>query len=146
MYRNWADRETYGELQERNDDPRWHVDDTPVYGDPRARFYDRSNPDHPPMPPDDPAADRYMVRANGIKGYSHWHKDGDAPWIEDPAWRDSLDLDKDGALVLKQDSVVLLGFIQSREFQTQLETLYLSALSLTLNRFEFALHWFATNS
>src|SRR5262249_39564045 len=89
---------------------------------------------------------QYMVRANGIKGYSHWHKDGDAPWIEDPAWRDALDLDKDGALVLKQDTVVQLGMIQSREYQTQLEALYLSALALTLNRFEFALHWFATNS
>ncbi|CAN5546786.1 hypothetical protein BH10PLA2_BH10PLA2_25230 [soil metagenome] len=146
MYRNWADRETYGEVQERNGDPRWHIDDVKVYGDPRARFYDPFNPDHPPMPPDDPAADQYMVRANGIKGYSHWHKDGDAPWIEDPAWRESLDLDKEGALVLKQDSVVQLGFIQSREYQTQLETLYLSALALTLNRFEFALHWFATNN
>jgi outer membrane protein TolC len=146
MYRNWADRETYGEVEERNADPRWHIDDVRVYGDPRARFYDPFNPDHPPMPPDDPAADQYMVRANGIKGYSHWHKDGDAPWIEDPAWRDSLDLDKSGALVLKQDNVVQLGFIQSREYQTQLETLYLNALALTLNRFEFALHWFATNS
>jgi outer membrane protein TolC len=146
MYRNWADRETYGEVQERNADPRWHIDDVRVYGDPRARFYDPFNPDHPPMPPDDPAADQYMVRANGIKGYSHWHKDGDAPWIEDPDWRDSLDLDKTGALVLKQDNVVQLGFIQSREYQTQLETLYLNALALTLNRFEFALHWFATNS
>jgi outer membrane protein TolC len=146
MYRNWADRETYGEVQERNADPRWHIDQVRVYGDPRARFYDPFNPDHPPIPPDDPAAAQYMVRANGIKGYSHWHKDGDAPWIEDPAWRDSLDLDKEGALVLKQDSVVQLGFIQSREYQTQLETLYLSALALTLNRFEFALHWFATNN
>ena len=98
------------------------------------------------MPPDDPAAAQYMVRADGIKGYSHWHNDGDAPWIEDPDWRDALDLDKQGALVLKQDSVVLLGFIQSREFQTQIETLYLNALGLTLNRFEFALHWFATNN
>lgn len=146
MYRNWADRETYGEVQERNNDPRWKVEKLSVYGDPRARFYDPFNPDHPPMPPDDPAADQFMIRADGIPGYKHWHKDGDAPWIEDPAWRDALDLDKEGALVLKQDSVVQLGMIQSREYQTQLENLYLSALALTLNRFEFALHWFATNS
>ncbi len=145
-YRNWADRETYGEVQERNDDPRWRVDHLSVYGDPRARFYDPFNPDRPPMPPDDPAADRFMVRADGIKGYKRWHKDGDAAWIEDPAWRDSLDLDKEGALVLKQESVVQLGFIQSRDYQTQLETLYLSALALTLNRFDFALHWFLTNN
>jgi outer membrane protein TolC len=144
-YRNSADRETYSEVQERNDDPRWQVEHLSVYGDPRARFYDPFNPDHPPMPPDDPAADQFMIRADGIRGYSHWHKDGDAPWIEDPAWRDSLDLDKEGALVLKRDDVVKLGFIQSRDYQTQLETLYLSALSLTLNRFDFALHWFLTN-
>ena len=42
------------------------------------------------------------------------------------------------ALLLKQDDVVKLGFVQSRDYQTQLETLYLSALSLTLNRFDFA--------
>jgi outer membrane protein TolC len=146
FYRNWADAETYGEVQERNNDPRWEVDKLTVYGDPRARFYDPYNPDHPPLPPDDPAAAQYMVRADGIKGYKGWHKDGDAPWIEDPGWRDYLDLDKSGALVLKQDDLIEIGVINSREYQSQLEALYLNALALSLNRFEFALHWFGTNN
>ena len=144
-YRNWADKDTYGVVQERNDDPRWEADKLTIYGDPKARFHDPFDPDHEPMPPDDPAANQYMQRAGGIKGYKKWHKNGDAPWIEDPSWRDYLDLDKDGALVLKQDNVVELGVIQSRDYQTQLETLYLSALGLTLNRFNFALQWFLTN-
>src|SRR5580704_1229794 len=94
-YRNWADQDTYGVVQERNCDPRWEADKLTVYGDPRARFHDPFDPDHEPMPPDDPAADQYMQRAGGIKGYKKWHKNGDAPWIEDPSWRDYLDLDKE---------------------------------------------------
>lgn len=146
FYRNWADRETFDCVQERNNVPVWHVPDLRVYPDPRARFFDPFNPDREAMPPDDPAADKYMIRADGHRGWRGWHHDGDAPWIEDPSWRDYLELDKDCALLLKQDTVVELGVIHSREYQNQLESLYLNALALTLNRFEFALHWFATNT
>jgi len=48
MYRNWADRKTYGEVQERNNDPRWKVEKLSVYGDPRARFMIHSIPIIPP--------------------------------------------------------------------------------------------------
>src|SRR5262249_48716911 len=36
--------------------PAWAIENWHVYPDPRARFGDPSDPDHPPMPPDDPAA------------------------------------------------------------------------------------------
>src|SRR5438445_1163463 len=141
-YRRYADRETYQAIDERDHDPRWAVPRISVEPSPESRLYDPFNPDRPPLPPDDPAAHRYMHRVNGIRGYRRWHKDGDAPWIEDPAWRDSLQLREDGVLVLTPDRAIELGLLQSREYQTALEALYLNSLALTLNRFEFALHWF----
>src|SRR5262245_51948540 len=44
------------------------------------------------------------------------------------------------------DKAVYIALRNSREFQTELENLYLVALSLTLNRFEFSLQWFLTNA
>jgi outer membrane protein TolC len=145
-YRTQADRESYGAIRERNGDPRWSLPRISVNTPPVSRLYDPFNPDRPPLPPDDPAAYRYMVCPNGIHGSRRWHKDGDAPWIEDPEWRNSLNLDKDGVLVLNPDRAVELGLLNSREYQTQIEQVYLDALALTFQRFEFDLHWFLTNN
>jgi hypothetical protein len=43
-------------LTEKDQYPDWQIEQYHVYPDPRARFADDSNPDCPPMPPDDPAA------------------------------------------------------------------------------------------
>jgi outer membrane protein TolC len=144
-YRRQADRETYSAIAERDRDPRWALPRISIDTPPQSRLHDPFNPDFPPMPPDDPAAHRYMHCVNGIKGYRHWHRDGDAPWIEDPAWRAFLDLTPDGVLILSPDRSIELGLLNSRQFQTQLEQLYLTSLALTLNRFEFAVHWFFDN-
>jgi hypothetical protein len=40
----------------QKDDPLWSLEGWHVYPNPDARFGDNSNPDRPPMPPDDPAA------------------------------------------------------------------------------------------
>jgi outer membrane protein TolC len=146
FYRTSADREVYGAIDERDHDPRWALPRIDVYPSPDSRLYDPFDPDHPPLPPDDPAAFRYMKRANGIRGYRHWHKDGDAPWIEDPDWRNTLPLDEKGVLNLTPQRAVGLGLLNSPDYQIQLENLYLTALTLTLNRFEFDLHWFGTNA
>ncbi len=145
FYRTAADRETYGAINERNCDPRWALPRIGVYPAPGSRLYDPFNPDHPPLPPDDPAAFRYMKCANGIRGYRHWHKDGDAPWVEDPGWHNSLPLSDKGVLDLTPQRAVGLGLLNSPDYQIQLENLYLTALTLTLNRFEFDLHWLGTN-
>jgi outer membrane protein TolC len=145
FYRRQADKESYHAIDERNHDPRWAVPRIALDTPPQSRLHDPFNPDHPPMPPDDPAAHRYMHCANGLRGYLHWHKDGDAPWIEDPEWLNSLSLTPDGVLVLTPERAVEVGLLDSRTYQQQLDNLYLTALALTLNRFEFALHWFGTN-
>jgi hypothetical protein len=144
-YRRSADREIYGEIQERNCDPRWALPRITVDTPPQSRLFDPFNPNRPPLPPDDPAADRYMRWVNGMHGYRRWHKNGDAPWIEDPGWRAFLELSDQGILVLTANRAVELGFLNSRDYQTQLETLYTTALALSFERYEFALHWFLTN-
>lgn len=44
---------------------------------------------------------------------------------------------KSNAFLLNMDQIAQLGFLNSREFQTQREELYLTALSLTAQRFSF---------
>jgi outer membrane protein TolC len=144
-YRRQADQETYSAISERADNPKWPIGNDSIIPPPQSRLYDPFNPDRPPMPPDDPAAQRYMIVADGQPGSRHWHDDGDATTIESPLWSEFLRTGPDGKVVLTPESAVELGLLNSREYQTALETLYETALLLTLNRFEFALHWFAIN-
>src|SRR5262245_10216181 len=56
FFRNSADREVESILTAKNKYPFWAIENWHVYPDPRARFADPTNPDRPPMPPDDEAA------------------------------------------------------------------------------------------
>ena len=56
FFRQRADREVAEILTEKDKNPAWKIEQYHPYPDPRARFFDPSNPDRPPMPPDDPAA------------------------------------------------------------------------------------------
>jgi outer membrane protein TolC len=56
FYRNRADQEVDALFAEKDKYPDWKIDDFHVYPDPRSRNADWTNPDRPPMPPDDPAA------------------------------------------------------------------------------------------
>jgi outer membrane protein TolC len=145
FYRRSADRETYQVIGQHSDEAVWPIASPNITPPPPSRLANPFDPDHPPLPPDDPAADRFMMRPNGIRGSRHFHDNGDAPFIEDPAWRATLVLNADGKLELTPEKAVELGLLDSREYQTALETLYLTALGLTLNRFEFDCHWFLTN-
>jgi outer membrane protein TolC len=146
FWRNWADRDTYAATEERDKDPRWALPRISIDTSPKSRLYDPYDPNYPAMPPDDPAADQYMRRVFGMRGSKIWHRNGDAPWIEDPSWRAFLPLNSEGKLVLSPDGSVELGLLNSREYQTQLENLYVTALGLTLNRFDFQLHWLFNNT
>lgn len=98
------------------------------------------------MPPDDPKAHRDMHCPHDQPGYQHWHDQGDAASIESTHWKKTLNLSDKGQLQLSADRAVDLGLIHSREYQFELESLYLTALSLTLQRFEFDLQWFGGNT
>lgn len=56
FFRKAADREVNEILAEKDREPFWKIENFHVYPNPRARFADPTNPDRPPMPPDDPAA------------------------------------------------------------------------------------------
>ena len=58
FYRKSTDIEAEQVITEKNVYPSWGVEQWHVYPDCRARFADFSDPDHPPMPCDDPAAER----------------------------------------------------------------------------------------
>jgi outer membrane protein TolC len=53
FYRVTADKEVDGILAEKDVVPTWKIEQYHVYPDPRSRFADPYDPDHPPMPPDD---------------------------------------------------------------------------------------------
>src|SRR5689334_4559026 len=55
-FRRAADKEVDAVLCEKDKYPQWGIQQYHVYPDPRARFADPTDPDRPPMPPDDPAA------------------------------------------------------------------------------------------
>ncbi|HZY90230.1 MAG TPA: hypothetical protein VFE78_35740, partial [Gemmataceae bacterium] len=56
FYRDRADKEVDALLAEKDKYPDWKIEDYQVYPDPRSRNADWTNPDRPPMPPDDPAS------------------------------------------------------------------------------------------
>ena len=145
-YRNWADRESYPIVAERILQPQYDIGRTQVEPDPASRLFDPFDPDHPPKPPDDPAAGVFMAQPGGMRGARNWDKDGVTDQIEPEGWEIALERDENGVVHLTQDKAVEVALLNSRENQTAIEDVYLAALALTLNRFEFALQWFGRNS
>lgn len=145
FYRLWADRETYPIVVERYVFPEYDIGRIDITPAPESRLYDPSNPDHSPRPPDDPAAAVFMARPNGMKGARIWNHDGVSDRIEPEGWEAALQRDDKGVVKLNQDRAVEVALLNSREYQTALEAVYLAALGLTLDRFEFDLHWFGRN-
>jgi outer membrane protein TolC len=144
-YRRSADRETYPTIAEHVVSPAYAIGRTRVEPAPVSRIADPFDPDHPPKPPDDPASAIFMARPNGMLG-ARWGRDGYADQVEPAGWEQVLRPGPDGTVRLDQDSAVEIALLNSREYQTAVEDVYLQALALTLNRFEFAVRWFGTNT
>lgn len=184
FYRERADREVHSVLRQKDRFPAWKIEQYHVYPDPRARFADPTNPDRPPMPPDDPAAK--LLGPNPQKpgkagiawiegtGYLELLAAFDAenraavqpahpfgPIQPEEIRQASLRLARQKeegpeigpaprrieeprpAFKLRLDQAVELALINSREFQTRREDLYLAALPVTEERFSFAFQFFA---
>ncbi|MFI4853019.1 MAG: TolC family protein [Gimesia chilikensis] len=154
----WADQanaDSYEILAEKADDPAWELPRYDVEPDPRSRFYDPYDPNHEPLPPDDPAANVYMHWLQCKKGYKSWHKFGRALSIENPDWLVQYGISPElsaemaaagnslpGTELPALEEVTLqeaidIANINSREYQFQIENLFLSALDLTFGRFQF---------
>ena len=135
-YRYRADRDVYGIEGERYTDPRWNLPRRPVEADPRSRIDYRFDADKEPIPPDDDSARLYQVSAGRPLEFANWAKRGTAP-IESDAWTQYLPRQADGSVLLSRESVIQLALLNSRDYQTQIENLYTSALAVSLARFNF---------
>ncbi len=144
-YRRRADREAYGLIGCAASDPRWALKDYSITPNPASRMFDPNDPDRPPMPPDDPTSAELMRFIDGKRGWPHWDRNGFTPCVQNPAWLNSLPLD-DGVLVLDRGTAVRTALLNSRDYQSELEQLYLSALDVTYQRFRFDAQFFGTNS
>ncbi len=103
--------------------------------DPRSRFFDPFNPDRPPMPEDDPQSHQFMLMVDKKRGYPLWEANGRTNTAENPQWLNFLPLDERGVLVLSLDDAVRTALLHSAAYQQNLESLYLSALDVSSERF-----------
>jgi outer membrane protein TolC len=142
-YRRDADREAYGLISSHIVCPQFDVGRTRVEPDAASRLFDPDDPDHPRRPPDDPIARLFMNRPGGMRGGKRWDRDGIADSIENPAWEVLLGIDANGKLKLDQNRAMEIALLDSREYQTQIELLYSTALDLSLAQYHFAPQWFA---
>ncbi len=142
FYRRKADAQAYALLREKATHPHWPLERVSIDVDPRSRMYDPFNPDRPPMPPDDPVSHQFMHYVDGKKGYPRWHANGDTPFVENPHWKEYLPLDDDGVLTLDSSDSVRMALTHSPDYQSQFETLYLSALDVSTERFRFDKQFF----
>jgi hypothetical protein len=170
FFRERADRDIGNLLTEKNVFEPWKIEDWHVYPDGRARFADPTNPDRPPMPPDDPAARALspnpqrpgkagvaLIEGTGyldlLAAWDSMNRAEAAPALPPvsggvqpaqytaPASDTSLE---SHAFLIKLEQACELGLINSREYQDQRENLYLAALPVSLQRFSFAAQFLAT--
>ena len=145
-YRKSADRETYPIIAERVVSPAYAVGKITVEAAPLSRIADPTSQDRPAKPPDDVAAAGFMAHPGKFRGAQGWDQDGVIDRIEPDGWAACLGLEPDGTLKLNRDKATEIALDNSREYQTQRESVYLNALGLTLNRFEFDARYFGRNS
>jgi hypothetical protein len=114
--------------------------------DPRSRMFDPNSPDCPPRPPDDPVSHKFMQCVDGKPGAPVWNKMATTTRVDNPTWKDHLPRDKDGNVVLDLTGAVQVALLESPNYQQQLETLYLSGLDVTFERFRFDSQFFGGSS
>ena len=140
LYRQKADKEVYAAIAHKAE--ALDLSDNPlnpnIDPNPESRLFDSFDPDHPPMPPDDPMSHELMRRVDGKKGASEWNQPGLPETVQNPEWAKVLPHDESGSVVLNLKSAVHLARINSRDFQHEKEDLYLSALDVTFERYQFS--------
>lgn len=142
-YRKQADCEAHSLIDEKlADSSQNHGGPLRVQIDPRSRMFNPFDLDFQPMPQDDPSSHRYMHRVDGRKGYPLWHAAGTTNASENPGWWQFLPLDENGVLKLNADTAVQLALLHEPDYQQQVETLFLSALDVSSERFRFDTQFF----
>ncbi len=141
-YRRQADAEARMLIREKLNDPRWNGVSTTIQISPESRMYDQFSADNPPMPPDDPASHEFMHCVDDKQGYAQWHANGDTRYVANPEWLSYMPLNEEGVLELDIAEAVRLSLIHSPDLQAQRETLFLSALDVSGERFAFDIQGF----
>lgn len=136
FYRRQADAEAQRLITEKAGE-RWNSATGSIEIDPMSRMFDPFSADHPPIPPDDPTAHKLMHQVDHKPGYPHWHANGNIDSVENPTWRSYLPTNEEGKVVLSLSDAYRLALIHSTDLQQQRETLYLSALEVSIQRFGF---------
>ncbi|WP_437224251.1 TolC family protein [Planctomicrobium sp. SH661] len=155
FWRDQADRDSYLAITEKLNDPRWVLPRIDVTPNPASRFYDPYDPDEEPLPPDDSAAAVYMRWVDGWQGYKGWHKFGDVMTVENPQWLANFGISTDNVDPLTGElmgplpelknvtlpQAVELAQINNRDYQFEIENMYLAALAVTFQRFQFGVRY-----
>jgi len=142
FYRTQADNEVDWLIREKAVSTQTPLAEFNIDIDSRSRMHDSANPDCNPLPPDDPASHRLMHCVDCKKGYPAWHAFGDRQRVASPYWMADLPGGENGTVELNQHGAVRLALLHSPNYQQELETLYLSALDVTLERFAFDTQYF----
>jgi hypothetical protein len=141
FYHLRADREVRRIVTEKTVPGRWGLPGFRLQYDPRSRYFDPTNTDHPPMPPDDPVSHQLMHWVDGKHGAITYHRDGDLAALPNPTWRQQLpyytDMEPDGTIHLTLEGSLRLALVHSPTYFQQLEELYLSALDVSTERWRF---------
>ena len=150
QYRVAADQNAYDLIAGKSFNPQWALPNWSIYSDPRSRYFDTCDADRPPMPPDDPASHLFMQEVAGMKGWKHWDDSGHRQCLDNPQWRQQLvayaRFTQEDEVLLDLDSSLQLAIIHSPSYQSQLETIYLSALDVSTERFRFEVQFFGGNT
>ncbi len=141
-YTSRADRDSYRLIMSRQSDARWAIPPRAVEPPRGSRMQIPANLNCAPKPPDDPQARPLMYCPDGHDNSRYWSKIPTAFSIESKDWIDYLPRDEHGVVLVNQRVAMDLALLHSRDYQTQFELVYLNALGLTSNEFDFALQWF----
>lgn len=140
QYRVDADRDAELLISERTD-PQFFLPDRDVEPASHSRLADLSDPDCGPLPPDDSAARRFMDRPYRAQRASIWQERGELPFVEFDHWQQYLPTDDAGTVRLNRNTSMELALLHSRRYQTFVEGVYLQALPVSLERFQFDTQW-----
>ncbi len=149
-YRQEADREVDLLLQEAAEtNPTYEFTNFDLQMDPRSRYFFDQTDVAPAMPMDDPDASQYMQVVDGKKSWCGWERNGVTNEFENPAWREQLyeyvNTNKEGRIVLDFETALTLAKMHSPSYQGNVETLYLSALDVSAERFNLDTQFFGGN-
>jgi hypothetical protein len=148
-YREQADEDA-AQLIDEKSYARWEVPYHGIDMDSRSRYFDAWDRVRPPMPEDDPESHRLMHHVDGMEGWDQWHDNGDIINLENPDWESQLaeyvEINENGEIKLSLEDAVRLALIHDPGYQSNVETLYLSALDVSTERFRFDTQLFGKGS